>query len=204
MLNYKKRHLLKCSLELFMKLGPRAVTMDEIAQRTGISKKTVYLYFRDKNDLVNTLYSKVIEIMEWRLKNIFITEENAVEQYIKIIELGLIGQTYMNTLTVDDMKRFFQVSNQKLQNFIENKYSPALCESIEAGRKQGLYQPDFDTGLLAEICISHLKYYMKGAGTKLPDLSVQDIKKQVITHLVCGMATPAGKKQVNQYFSINQ
>ena len=204
MLNYKQRHLLKCALELFMKLGPRAVTMDEIAQRAGISKKTVYLYFRDKNDLVNTLYSKVIEIMEWRLENILVNKENAVEQYIKIIELGLTGQTYMNSISVEDMKRFFQVSNQKLQNFIENKYSPALCESIEAGRKQGLYQPDFNTDLLAEICISHLIYYMKGAGTNLPDLSVQDIKKQVITHLVCGMATPAGKKQVNQYFSINK
>lgn len=203
MLNYKQGHILKCSLELFMKLGPRAVTMDEIAQRAGISKKTVYLYFRDKNDLVNTLYSKVIEIMEWRLKSILVNEENAVEQYIKIIELGLTGQTYMNSISVEDMKRFFQVSNQKLQNFIENKYSPALCESIEAGRKQGLYHPDFDTNLLAEICISHLKYYMKGAGTNLPDLSVQDIKKQVITHLVCGMATPVGRKQVNQYFSIN-
>lgn len=45
---------------------------------------------------------------------------------------------------------------------------------------------------------------MKGVGSNLQEISVNDIKQQVIKHLVCGMVTPAGKHEVNKYFSVNK
>lgn len=198
----KQKHLLKSTLESFRKFGPRAVTMDDIANRAGVSKKTLYLYFRDKNTLVDTLYTKVIDVLDWRIKNVVAGKENTVQQYIKFIELGLIGQTYLNALTVDDLKRSFPGVYMKIQYFIEYSYAPALSRGIEEGIKQGFYIKEFDTRLLVEICLSHLKFFMQRTDGHLPEISVNKIKKQVIRHLVGGMATPAGKKKVRQYLHL--
>ncbi|HEX6193727.1 MAG TPA: helix-turn-helix domain-containing protein, partial [Chitinophagaceae bacterium] len=41
--------------ELFMQFGIRSVSMDDIANNLGMSKKTVYQYFVDKDELVEAV-----------------------------------------------------------------------------------------------------------------------------------------------------
>ena len=48
----KKGEIIEQALGVYMELGIKSVTMDEMARQLGVSKKTIYLYVKDKNDLV--------------------------------------------------------------------------------------------------------------------------------------------------------
>lgn len=56
-----KERILNCSYELFMSYGVRSVSMDDIAKRLSISKKTIYQFYKDKNELVDELMNKKLK-----------------------------------------------------------------------------------------------------------------------------------------------
>ena len=63
--------ILEVADKLFHKFGARSVSMDDIASELSISKKTIYQYFKDKNDIVTKVTVKAIqeEIKMWRISN---------------------------------------------------------------------------------------------------------------------------------------
>ena len=50
-----KEELLKCSIAKFTQYGSKHVTLDELAKELGISKKTIYTFFKNKEDLVTVV-----------------------------------------------------------------------------------------------------------------------------------------------------
>ena len=56
----KKKHILEKTAELYLKYGIRSVTMEDVSREVGISKKTLYQYFKDKEDLVNQTIDNLI------------------------------------------------------------------------------------------------------------------------------------------------
>src|SRR4051812_4431565 len=78
--------------ELFMRYGIRSVSMDDIATQLGISKKTIYQYFTDKDELVDGVVDEDVQNMQMEcietgseakdaVDEIFLTVERIVEQF---------------------------------------------------------------------------------------------------------------------------
>lgn len=201
MSDIKQRYILKHSLHLFRLYGLKVVTMDEIARAAGISKKTIYQYFNDKDAVINHLYSRIITIIEQQLNKIKNSDRGPVHQYIKMIELAMIARDYITSNTVEDLKRFHAGTFKKLQNFIDKGFIPAVTGCIEKGREEGLYQSAFNSNLMAMICLSELDFLKEINNKKLAALSPGEIKQQVTRHLLYGITTNAGKKQADKYFS---
>src|SRR6202000_2790704 len=59
-----KERILSKAADLFMRYGIRSITMDEIASQLGISKKTIYQFFTDKDDLVSAVIEREISANE--------------------------------------------------------------------------------------------------------------------------------------------
>lgn len=49
-----KKKIITKATELFLSIGFKSVTMDDLAQSMGISKKTIYQYFENKNQLISS------------------------------------------------------------------------------------------------------------------------------------------------------
>jgi len=76
----QKLNYLKQILPLFMKYGVKSVTMDDIAKELGISKKTLYKYFKDKDGIVSTLMKMDINGEKELLLSLTKTSKNAIEE----------------------------------------------------------------------------------------------------------------------------
>ena len=70
--------------ELFLNLGFKSVTMDDIASEMGISKKTIYTHFSNKTDLVNEVTSQLFCIVSEGIDFICATEKNSIEELFEI------------------------------------------------------------------------------------------------------------------------
>ena len=60
----KKEEVINSARELFVTYGYKKVSMDEIARKSGVTKKTIYTYFKDKNDLIKFFLYEEIEKMK--------------------------------------------------------------------------------------------------------------------------------------------
>src|SRR5205085_607218 len=109
----RERILVKAN-ELFNRFGFRRVTMDEIALKTGMSKKTIYQWFATKDDIVDTILAEHIN------KNIATCEsnstkaENAVHEIFLNMEMIEDMMAEMNPVIIEDLEKFFPSSFSKL------------------------------------------------------------------------------------------
>ena len=69
-----------------MRYGIKSITMDDVAKELSMSKKTLYQYVKDKEDLVKQTLLLHVESMDSLCKNVFQSEENAILQILKIWE----------------------------------------------------------------------------------------------------------------------
>ena len=91
-MNNIKEDILKSSRELFTNYGYKKVSMDEIAKASGVTKKTVYSYFKDKASLLKTLIDEEMTKMKKMLKKFKTSsnEKNFFFQRFRIITMGLL------------------------------------------------------------------------------------------------------------------
>ena len=204
MYDHKKRLILKTALRLFRLYGLRAVTMDDIAKDAGMSKKTLYTWFNDKNAMVDALYRSIISIVDHHLNKIQAEEKNVVIRYVRIIDLALSAGDFVTDKVMQELKKYNPTTWKKLQYFTEKKLVTAIAGCIEEGSTQQYFQPIFNSNVMAMLCLSELDFLNEVQQKNIPALSIAETRQQLTRHLLNGIATPAGKKQAEKYFSITQ
>ena len=147
----EKTIFLSKATQLFIENGAKSVTMDEIAKEFGISKKTLYQKYKNKEELLEeVLKYKLQEVIE-RLKYLDENIDNAVARmYCRDEEIDKVSHSNNNILIRQLLKYYPAIFHKHMLNF-SAKFSEVLVHNIEKGRKQGLYREDFDPELYAKL-----------------------------------------------------
>ena len=147
----EKTNFLSKATQLFIENGAKSVTMDEIAKEVGISKKTLYQKYKNKEELLEeVLKYKLQEVIE-RLKYLDENIDNAVARmFCRDEEIDKVSHSNNNILIRQLLKYYPAIFHKHMLNF-SAKFSEVLVHNIEKGRKQGLYREDFDPELYAKL-----------------------------------------------------
>lgn len=147
----EKTIFLSKTAQLFIENGAKSVTMDEIAKEFGISKKTLYQKYRNKEELLEeVLKHKLQEVID-RLQYLDDNVENAVERMIcRDEEIDKVSHSNNNILIRQLLKYYPVIFHKHMLNF-SSKCSEVLVHNIEKGRKQGFYREDFNAEMYAKI-----------------------------------------------------
>ena len=147
----EKTNFLSKATQLFIENGAKSVTMDEIAKEFGISKKTLYQKYKNKEELLEeVLKYKLQEVIE-RLKYLDDNIDNAVARmFCRDEEIDKVSHSNNNILIRQLLKYYPAIFHKHMLNF-STKFSEVLVHNIEKGRKQGLYREDFDPELYAKL-----------------------------------------------------
>src|SRR3954462_8647253 len=145
-----KERVLGKAHELFNRFGFRRVTMDEIALKTGMSKKTIYQSFENKDEIVNAVVQEHIN------KNCSICEqhstnaENAVHEIFLNIETiqELVGE--MNPTVFEDLEKYFPAVFVKLYQHKNEYFSQKVRNNLVSGIKQGYYRPELNIEIITK------------------------------------------------------
>ena len=129
--------------ELFMRFGIRSVSMDDIATQLGISKKTIYQSYADKDELVDAVMEANIYQTQ---KDCGICSErsaNAVEEIFMTMEMIQEQFRHMNPMIVYDLQKFHIRAYQKLTNHKNEFLLSIIRNNIEKGIQEGLLPKRF-------------------------------------------------------------
>jgi len=85
-MNEKEKEIVQKVALLYGKYGIKSVTMDDVAHEIGISKKTLYEYFSDKQHLVNAVVEQEIIFNDLRLQQQKNGLNNALQEMFKIFQ----------------------------------------------------------------------------------------------------------------------
>ena len=100
-----KEKLLRGADELFMKYGFRSVSMDDIARHLGVSKKTIYQYFADKDEVVESVAREHMQRQKEQFERIANESKNAVEEMVRISYCLKENMRNINPSVLFDMQK---------------------------------------------------------------------------------------------------
>jgi len=137
-----KERILAKAADLFMRYGIRSITMDEIASQLGISKKTIYQFFTDKDDLVSAVIEREIKTNEVECLQYAEKAGDAVQEiFIAVEDLDEMLK-YMNPLMLYDLEKHHPRSYRKLKEFKYEFLYGVIMDNLQWGIAEELYRPD--------------------------------------------------------------
>ncbi len=175
-----KLNILKNAGNLFAKKGIGAATMDELADRLGISKKTIYKHFCTKSHLVNNVYVEALAKFEKEMALVYENYTNALSEFTEMCYQILKFNKTFSAEIVRDIK----VNNEECYKkylIFKNRYIPALIISnLERGVNEKLYKQTLNYDITVQIIAQELLILSE---TNCPDISFKDLSLEYITHL---------------------
>ena len=113
-----------------MKYGVKSLTMDDIARELAISKKTLYLYVVDKDDLVNQAVLMHLNSEEMECNNVFGQSANPIGEMIDLIKWQFKNHGRMNQSALFDLKKYHPESFKEFLAFKDRVIKPRLMANI--------------------------------------------------------------------------
>lgn len=137
--------------ELYSHYGIKSVTMDDVARELGISKKTLYKYVSDKNELVEKTISYRAQQRGKIFEDILKKNLNAIEE---LLEINLALQEMMkeyNSSYDYDLKKYFPGLHKKINSTRLARMFETIGNNLRKGKKEGLYRQDVNVDLISRL-----------------------------------------------------
>ena len=111
--------------------------MDDIAKHLGISKKTIYQFYSDKDALVTVLIELVLDSHTKTFDEIIFVSKNAVDEIIGMMRYMATEFAGTNPNMFYDMQKYHSQAWIKFKVFKENYIYSCVIKNIEKGKEQG-------------------------------------------------------------------
>lgn len=194
-----KERIQQKSGELFKRYGIRSVTMDEIASQLGISKKTIYQFYSDKEALVKDIFKDITDQNKKKCTYFKDVSENAVhEQYLAGDSTQEIFND-MNTSVLFDLNRFHPAVFAEFEKFKKQFLFNSIKENIQRGIKEGLFRKDIDINIITWLrleMISGVFHNEEVITGKTKPNHFEDEMKDFFLHGIC---TEKGLNLISKY-----
>lgn len=194
--------ILKGAEELFFKYGIRSVTMDDIARHLGVSKKTIYQLFSDKDEVVHRLMGEKLKEDERDFGKIQYQASNVVEEFFHIMKhlATVIGK--VNPSAFYDLQKYHPRSWKLFTDFKENCIERMVEDSLQRGMKQGLIRTDINVKILARLRMQEIDMGFDPLLFPPEKFRILEVQLALLDHFLYGVCTLKGHKLVNKYKQI--
>lgn len=200
-LNYNvngEERICRMAARLFNRYGIRSITMDEIASRLGISKKTIYCFYEDKNELVQRIYAPVLKQATKQCSELVTNAANAVEEVMGCWQLLRKALLLFQEEVLHDMEKYHAAMFGEFEVFRKQFLRGLVCKNIERGKRELLYRPDANEEIIACYQVALVGRNLLG-NNRPAQWSQVVINEQLMLQYLNGLCTVKGLKMIAKY-----
>jgi AcrR family transcriptional regulator len=194
-----KERILQKAYELFFRYGVRSVSMDDIAAQLGMSKKTLYQYFTDKEELVDAALSSFLEDNRRQCLSDKQKADNAIHEVLLAFDMMQEMFSNMNPSIVFDLEKYHPAVSKKIQHHKQVFLYQVIKQNLERGIKEELYRPDINVDVIAKFRIESMMLAFNTEVFPNNRTHLVSIQEQILEHFLYGVATAKGYKLIQKY-----
>jgi AcrR family transcriptional regulator len=197
-MDYKQRIIEEAAV-MFRTYGIRAVTMDMLANQMGISKRTIYEVFNDKDELLTGVLKWMTVKQRGLMEKVMSESENVIEAIFKILTIMMDHFQNMSPSFQMDMKRYHHDIIEKLDVVNELPYVSNNVLIIERGIKEGVFRKDIDVEIINK-CMLEVAKITNDRDLFPPDsFPSKDVIRNVYLNYLRGLCTQKGLDLIDYY-----
>ncbi len=178
--------------ELYRKYGIRSVTMDDVSRELGISKKTLYQFVCDKDELVLKVVEYILTSTFQQLDQICNTAENAIHELFEVNRFVHSVVRYYSPSFEYDLKKYFPEVYTKMITTKREKMYISVLENIKKGKKEGIYRTELQEEIIAKMYVSKLENLHINTMFTIEEMVQGKIFREIFVYHVRGLANKKG------------
>jgi AcrR family transcriptional regulator len=178
--------------------------MDDIAKELGMSKKTIYQYFKEKDDLVNQLCLCEVRQHEKDFDVLGKIAKDPIHEIMLLSKKLNEMMQHINPLFFLDLQKFYPVAYNEFQKFKETCAFRNIIENLTKGVLLGIYREDLNLEFAAKYRLSQIDMLMFGNYFTYEKISVAQASQNLLEMFVYGISTQKGHKLLDQYKKANE
>ncbi len=197
--NETKERILTKSYELFCRYGVKSMTMDEIARETGVSKKTVYQFFVDKDELVFEVSKHHFMTDVKEIDQMFLEAVNPIDEIMMLTKHMKKNLTNINPCLFFDLKKFYPKAFDSWKEHKNTFIMEHIKNNINKGIEQGFYRADINVEILAIMRLEQIELGCNPEIFSPAKFKLVDVQTTFINHFIRGIVTEKGYKMMEEY-----
>lgn len=185
--------------ELIMQYGARSVSMDDIANGLGISKKTIYQFYADKEELVSAVVEDILAQNQCVCETDNRTSKDAIHELFLAKEcVGELLKT-MNPSLLFDLQKYHPIAFMKFQKHRNEFLYNVICENIKRGILEGIYREDLRVELVARLRVESLLIPFSPEVHLNSSYTITELQQELIDLFLFSMVNQKGYKLIFKY-----
>ncbi len=195
-----KDYIIQESDKLFCQYGFKSVTMDDIAKHLGMSKKTIYQHFKDKDELVNILIKEKLSMQECVMRDGQLSTENAVHEIFFAIKNIQQLLTNMNAKLFYDLQKYHPTAWLYFKNFKEKCLQQTILNNLTRGINEGYYRSNLKIDILTQLRLNQVDLiFNKHDQYTMNTYSLAQVMTEITDHFLHGVCNTKGLEKINEY-----
>jgi len=206
-MNEELKNILLKVRGLYTKYGIKSITMDDVASELGISKKTLYQYITDKDDLVGKFIDNEIAHRHEEICKCFSTHFNAIEE---LFEISIFMNKFMkdqNPATEHDLKKYYPHHYVKTVKARRERIFNYILMNLKKGKEEGLYRAELNEDIIAKLYISRVESIHLNDLFTVEEFTSVKLFMELLVYHVRGIASEKGiavlEKKINELETTN-
>ncbi len=189
----QKQEILEASTKLYMKHGIRSVSMDDLARHLGISKKTIYQYYENKEALVEDIVHLHVEKEKMEIANILKHSNNAIDEMHQIAKMVLRTLGEVSSGTMFDLQKYYRKQWVKITELEKKLTFEVIKQNLIRGKAAGIYRDTVNEDIVARLYVEMAHSIVDDDIFSMQEFGKQELYKQAFNYHINGILSPKGE-----------
>lgn len=199
-----KDRILQSAKTLFMRNGIKSVSMDDIAAHLAMSKKTLYKWFENKDQIVHAVMVHFLAHEEDDCCHMAAKSANALEELFQMMEWSKQLLANIHPSIFYDLQKYHP---QAWQVWVDHKNQFILkniIDNLHRGIAEGLYRADLDIEVLSRLRLTQVELVFNMDLYPPRQFDPGRVQQVCLEHFMLGTATLRGHKLINEYRQVTE
>lgn len=194
-----KARILRHAQALFLHKGIKSVSMDDIAADMAISKKTLYKWFANKDEMVFAVMQQHLTATQGECEQLQRHATSAIDELFRMMDWMRRQFSEVHPSIFYDMQKFHPTT---WQLWVSHKHEYILAQTVDNLRRgiaEELYRPELDVEVLARLRLAQIELVFNADVFPARQFEVPRLQQTILEHFMLGVATLKGHKLINSY-----
>ena len=194
-----KQNIINEAIPLFIQFGFKSVTIDDIAIKMGVSKKTIYTHFPKKVTLVETSVFMHFNNVFEKILNISKHSKDPIIGLYQIKKEALKHLSNEKNSPVYQLQKYYSSIYNKLQQMEFNTLGGMFSESLKKGIEMGLFRSEININFVTRIFFNGIRGINNVQLFPIEEYRIDQLLINFSEYHLRAICTPAGVEKLNIY-----
>ncbi|WP_026808694.1 TetR/AcrR family transcriptional regulator [Arenibacter latericius] len=199
-----KELILDKATELFLNLGVKSVTMDDLANEIGISKKTIYTHYENKTKLVQECTSQLFDKISEGINTICALGKNPIEELYDIKKYVIYYIKDEKSASQYQLHKYYPKIAGHLKTKQNTLMQKCIINNLKRGLKSGVYREDINIDFVSRIYISGMTSIQDPEMFPKDLFPMDSLQSNFLEYYLRGIVTPKGRDYLNKIIQSNK